>query len=637
VTSVREQSPPKQSWTRCFGCGELNYAKKLARTLGVCPECGHHNRLTATERIGQLTDPGSFEQLTAHVVATDVLGFTDSKSYPERLAKARAATELDDAVVCGSGRIGGIPLALAVMDFRFMGGSLGAAVGELITRTAEEAVDRGTPLLIVSASGGARMQEGVLALMQMAKISQALASLRDAGLLSISLITDPTYGGVAASFATNCDVLVLEKGARMGFAGPRVIEQTIRQRLPEDFQTADFLLAHGQADTVQHRQDLRAWLKALLAATRPATSAPAGAGTPVLELERDPARLPTVDAWESVAAARQTSRPTTLEYLDLAFDGFVELHGDRLAADCPSIVAGFARLRGRPVAVIGHQKGHQTAELISRNFGMPQPEGYRKALRVMRLADRLGIAIVSIVDTPGAFPGKDAEEHGQSIAIAENILGMFELRSPVVTIVTGEGGSGGALALAVANRVLMFERAIYSVITPEGCSAILWGDATSAPAAARALGITARRLLELGVIDGVLPEPPGSDPTDATVMAAALGDAVDRTLTELDEAEDCDLIRDRRARFRAFGSAGVLISERASENGDGLRERAGEPAVAEGIAPKPASPVRRHPAQPGRQGADQAESELIRQGAPQRRDPRRGSQTGTELRKDPVN
>ncbi|MDQ3403057.1 MAG: acetyl-CoA carboxylase, carboxyltransferase subunit beta [Actinomycetota bacterium] len=563
MTSVGEKASAKQSWTRCTGCGDLHYVKKLARALGVCPECGHHHRLTAVERIEQLTDPGSFEELAVHVVATDVLGFTDSQPYSERLAKARAATELDDAAVCGVGRIGGVSIGLAVMDFRFMGGSLGAAVGELITRVAEEAMDRNIPLLIVTASGGARMQEGVLALMQMAKVSQALASVREAGLLSISLITDPTYGGVAASFATNCDVLVLEKNARMGFAGPRVIEQTIRQRLPEDFQTADFLFSHGQADTVRHRHDLRGWLSALLNATRPASDTVSS--VPVWErkraLVRDPADLATVDAWDAATAARQVDRPTTLEYLDLAFDGFVELHGDRLAADCPSIVAGFARLRGRPVAVIGHQKGHTTAELISRNFGMPQPEGYRKALRIMRLADRLGIAIVSIVDTPGAFPGKDAEEHGQSIAIAESILGMFELRSPVVAVVTGEGGSGGALALAVANRVLMFERAIYSVITPEGCSAILWGEASFAPTAARALGITARRLLELGVVDGVLPEPPDSDPTDAPAMAAALGEAIAHTLAELEQTEDRDLIRDRRARFRSFGSAGVLNSE----------------------------------------------------------------------------
>nr|WP_042191449.1 acetyl-CoA carboxylase carboxyl transferase subunit [Kibdelosporangium sp. MJ126-NF4]CEL20090.1 Acetyl-coenzyme A carboxyl transferase alpha chain / Acetyl-coenzyme A carboxyl transferase beta chain [Kibdelosporangium sp. MJ126-NF4]CTQ97314.1 Acetyl-coenzyme A carboxyl transferase alpha chain (EC 6.4.1.2) / Acetyl-coenzyme A carboxyl transferase beta chain (EC 6.4.1.2) [Kibdelosporangium sp. MJ126-NF4] len=572
MTSVFQRVPVQQSWTRCPGCGELNYAKKLARAMGVCPECGHHHRLTAAERIGQLADPGSFEPLDVRVVATDVLGFVDSQAYPDRLAKARSATGMDDAVHCGLVRLGGVPLMLAVMDFRFMGGSLGAAVGELITRTAEEAVDRSVPLLIVSASGGARMQEGVLALMQMAKISQALAALRDAGLLSISLITDPTYGGVAASFATNCDVLVIEKGARMGFAGPRVIEQTIRQRLPEDFQTADFLLAHGQVDTVQHRHELRGWLRSLLWATRCADEADEitrmSAREKTAPLIRDPRLLDPVDAWDAVATARRTTRPTALDYIDLAFDGFVELHGDRLAADCPSIVAGFARLHGRPVAVLGHQKGHQTAELVSRNFGMPQPEGYRKALRVMRLADRLGIPVVSIVDTPGAYPGRDAEEHGQSVAIAESILGMFELGTPVVTVITGEGGSGGALALAVANRVLMFERAVYSVITPEGCSAILWPDAASAPAAARALGITAHNLLELGVVDGVLPEPSTTDHEAgwAQKMATALGDAVSRMLAELEQAEDVDLIRDRRARFRGFGAQGTLISECGRES-----------------------------------------------------------------------
>ncbi|GLY69647.1 acetyl-CoA carboxylase carboxyl transferase subunit [Amycolatopsis taiwanensis] len=569
MTSVGERAPVRQNWTRCSGCGELNYAKKLARALGVCPECGHHHRLTASQRVAQLTDPDSFEPLSVRVVATDVLGFVDSQAYSDRLAKARATTGLDDAVLCGLGRVGGIPLMMAVMDFRFMGGSLGTAVGELIIRTAEQALEGGLPLLIVSSSGGARMQEGVLALMQMAKISQALAALRDAGLLSVSLVTDPTYGGVAASFATSCDVLVIEKGARMGFAGPRVIEQTIRQRLPEDFQTADFLLAHGQVDAVQHRHDLRGWLKALLSATRPSEAtgevaqAPAQAKTATLV--RDPRLLAPVDAWEAVGAARHTSRPTTLDYLDLAFDGFVELHGDRLAADCPSIVAGFARLRDRPVAVIGHQKGHQTTELVSRNFGMPQPEGYRKALRVMRLADRLGIPIVSLVDTPGAYPGKDAEEHGQSIAIAENILGMFELSTPVVTVITGEGGSGGALALAVADRVLMFERAIYSVITPEGCSAILWGDGASAPSAARALGITARRLLELGVVDGVLPEPSHEEAGGAIVMATALGDVVSQTLAELELLERADLVRGRRARFRGFGANGIVVSERGRE------------------------------------------------------------------------
>ncbi len=234
---LQQAGPP---WTRCAGCGILHYAKKLARTLGVCPDCGHHHRLTAAERIAQLVDADSFVPLGIGVTTTDVLRFTDSQPYASRLVKARAATGMEDAVVAGTARIGDRPLALAVMDFRFMGGSLGAAVGELITLAADTALRQCMPLLLVTASGGARMQEGVIALMQMAKVSQALATLRDAGLLSVSLVTDPTYGGVAASFATNCDVIVMEHGARMGFAGPRVIEQTIREQLPPDFQTADY-------------------------------------------------------------------------------------------------------------------------------------------------------------------------------------------------------------------------------------------------------------------------------------------------------------------------------------------------------------------------------------------------------------
>ncbi|HEX5402942.1 MAG TPA: acetyl-CoA carboxylase, carboxyltransferase subunit beta [Pseudonocardiaceae bacterium] len=548
-----------QSWTRCAGCGTLHYAKKLARCLGVCPDCEHHHRISAAERISHLVDEGSFVPLTTTAVATDVLNFTDSQPYQARLANARAATGLGDAVVCGTGRIGGVAVSLAVMDFRFMGGSLGAAVGELITRTAELAVRDRTPLLILTASGGARMQEGIIALMQMAKTSQALAAVRDAGLLSVSLITDPTYGGVAASFATSCDVVIVEQGARMGFAGPRVIAQTIRQSLPADFQTAPFLLAHGQVDAVLHRRDLREWLSRLLAATRRDVrwDTPVGPD-PIV---RDPRLLADLDPWDVVGSARDTARPTTLDYLDRMFDGFVELHGDRTSGDCPAVVAGFATLAGGPMAVIGHQKGHQTKELLARNFGMPGPEGYRKALRVMRLAARLRVPILTLVDTPGAYPGMGAEANGQASAIAQNILTMFELPTPVLAVVIGEGGSGGALALAVADRTLILGRGIYSVISPEGCSSILWGDPKHADAAARALRITARELLALGAVDGVLPEPFGGAPTNPTAMADILCDAVRRTFAHLSEMDSAKLVDSRRRRFRSFGTSGLLLTE----------------------------------------------------------------------------
>jgi acetyl-CoA carboxylase carboxyl transferase alpha subunit/acetyl-CoA carboxylase carboxyl transferase beta subunit len=563
VTATRE-APPRTAavpdWARCVGCGALHYRKKMARNLGVCPVCGLHGRLPAVERVAQLTDHDSFVPLGARVRATDVLSFTDTQPYSARLAKARAATGLDDAVLAGTARIGGHPLVIAAMDFRFMGGSLGAAAGEVITASAEAAFRLRLPLLVVTASGGARMQEGVIALMQMAKISQALAVLRAAGLPSVSLVTDPTYGGVAASFATSCDVVLIEQGARMGFAGPRVIENTIRQRLPEDFQTAGFLLAHGLVDAVAHRADLRGWLSRLFASI-----APAGPDVPVVDpgppgagsTPRQPP--PALDPPRAVAAARDTARPTARDYLAGAFTGFVELHGDRTFADCPSVVAGFAQLAGQPVAVIGLQKGHNTKELVRHNFGMPRPEGYRKALRVMRLAARLGVPIVTIVDTPGAYPGVDAEERGQSNAIAESILGMFELRVPVVTVVTGEGGSGGALALAVADRVLMFQRSTYSVISPEGCSAILWGDSNAAADAARALRITSRELLELAVVDEVLPEPSPDGPPNSAAMVATLRDAVARSIAELSDIDADSLVLARRNRFRSFGANAISL------------------------------------------------------------------------------
>jgi acetyl-CoA carboxylase carboxyl transferase subunit beta len=242
-----------------------------------------------------------------------------------------------------------------------------------------------------------------------------------------------------------------------------------------------------------------------------------------------------------------------LDYINLAFDGFVELHGDRVSGECPAMVAGLARLGGMPVAVIGQQKGHTPAELAERNFGMPGPDGYRKAARVMRLAAKLGLPVVTLVDTPGAYPGEQAEEQGQAFAIAENLRLMASLPVPVVTVVTGEGGSGGALGIAVANRVLIWEHAVYSVISPEGCAAILWKDPTFGPIAAAALGLTARDLLRLGIVDGVLPEPTAGLGADPVRAADELRAALLASLAELSTMDAAQLVEHRRERFDRFG------------------------------------------------------------------------------------
>jgi acetyl-CoA carboxylase carboxyl transferase subunit beta len=550
VTADRDETPAIR-WLACSRCHHMLYDKRFDRELRVCPECGSHERLDAAHRAAQLFDPGGWEVVDLPIAPSDCLGFIDSKPYIQRISDAQAQTGMRTAVLCARGAVEGSEIVAAIMDFRFLGGSLGGAAGEVITVAAEIALRDRIPLLIVSASGGARMQEGAVSLMQMAKTNQALAELNEAGVLTLSLITDPTYGGVAASYATACDVVLAEPGARMGFAGPRVIEQTIGQKLPPGFQTAEALLAQGFIDGIVPRSELRATIGRLLRATGPDGLLPA-----VVEHDpvvRDPAALAERSPWESVELARDIRRPTTLDYITHIVTGFVELHGDRVSGDCAAVVGGVGRLGDQPIMLIGHQKGHSLEELAVRNFAMPSPAGYRKATRLMRLAGKLGLPVVTFIDTPGAYPGLEAERNGQANAISESLVMMARLPVPVVAVVTGEGGSGGALALAVANTVLMCSNGIYSVISPEGCAAILWKDRAAAPTAAGQLGLDARRLLDQHIVDGVLPEPDGGAQHDHAEMSAVLNAGVVHALRELvDLTPEC-LRRERRARFRKFG------------------------------------------------------------------------------------
>lgn len=260
-----------------------------------------------------------------------------------------------------------------------------------------------------------------------------------------------------------------------------------------------------------------------------------------------------LEPFQKVQLSRHPERPYLLDYLELLFEDFAELHGDRLFADDPAIVSGFARFRGQYVAVIGQQKGRTVKEKVKRNFGMPHPEGYRKAMRIMELADRYRRPIFTFIDTPGAYPGIGAEERGQSEAIGQSILKMSSLRVPVIASVIGEGGSGGALALGVANRVLMFEFATYSVITPEGCASILWRDGGMAPEAAEQLGLLSPTAKRLGIVDEIIEEPLGGAHRDVKAAASSLGEALERNLRELLELDAEALLKARYEKFRAMG------------------------------------------------------------------------------------
>ncbi len=265
--------------------------------------------------------------------------------------------------------------------------------------------------------------------------------------------------------------------------------------------------------------------------------------------------------WQKTLVARHPSRPYLLDYVQALFTEWMEVHGDRRYADDPALVCGFALYRDRPVCVIGHQKGRDTKQKIYRNFGMPKPEGYRKAMRVMELAARFGRAILSFVDTPGAYPGFDAEERGQAEAIAWNLRGMASLRTPIVVTVTGEGGSGGALAIAVGDRINMLEHAVYSVISPEGCASILFRDPSRAEEAAIAMKITARDLAGMGLVDEVIPEPPGGAQLNHEAVFRAIDEVLWRQLQELDRVPPERLTDERYRKFRDMGRVGREIRE----------------------------------------------------------------------------
>ncbi|WP_049563502.1 acetyl-CoA carboxylase, carboxyltransferase subunit beta [Nonomuraea sp. SBT364] len=525
---------PADTWRRCDGCAVLLHREALVRHEHTCPNCGRHFPVRAFERIGMLTDPGSFGERHGRLAPLDPLGFEDRLTYRERLARARERTGLNDAVVTGLATLNGRPMALAVMEFAFFGGSMGSVVGEKVARIAGDALRERLPLVVVSASGGARMQEGVLSLLQMAKTAEAVRALRQAGVPFVSVLADPVYGGVAASFASLGDVIIAEEGARAGFAGPRVIEQTIRQALPPGFQTAEFLLGHGHVDRVERRQELRGLLDRLLGLL----SGERVAG----ELREPSGARPSgdLDAWETVKLARDPGRPNARRRVEELFTEFTELHGDRQGSDDPAVLGGLARLAGHPVMIIAHHKGADTAENVARNFGMPHPGGYRKAMRLFRLAERHRLPVVTLVDTPGAYPGLAAEEGNQSGAIAECLLLASGLRTPVLSVITGEGGSGGALALAVGDRLLMEEHAVFSVISPEGAASILYGTAARAPETARALKLRGADLRSMGLVDDVVPD-------------QDLGPTLARHLRELLAVPIDDLVARRRDRLRSHG------------------------------------------------------------------------------------
>lgn len=538
-----EPRVPEGLWIKCPKCGDMLYKEDVINNFYSCYKCDAYFRVRTKNRLRMVVDKHSFEEWDKELVGTNPLDFP---GYEEKLAQTREKTKLGEAVTCGKAKIYGEETVICVCDARFIMGSMGQAVGEKIARAFERATKEKLPVIVFCCSGGARMQEGMVSLMQMAKTSAAIKRHSNAGLLYISMLTDPTTGGVTASFAMLGDIILAEPDALIGFAGQRVIEQTIGQKLPEGFQRAEFLLEHGFVDAIVKREELKDTLYKLLQMHKTEEKATVKPD----KIEGALQNVTEMSAWERVQLSRAADRATALDYIENIFTDFTEFHGDRLYADDAAVVGGLAYFQGIPLTVIGIQKGRNTKENIARNFGMPSPEGYRKALRLMKQAEKFGRPVINFVDTPGAFCGMEAEERGQGEAIAKNLMEMSDLKVPVLSVMIGEGGSGGALALAVANKVIMLENATYSILSPEGFASILWKDSKRALEAAQVMKITAEDLKELNIIDEIIYEKEPATAETIEYPAAQIKRCIAEFISEYQDMEGDEISMQRYQRFR---------------------------------------------------------------------------------------
>ncbi len=555
---------PEGLLRKCNKCGAAIIAEEVREGNYICPKCQGYFRVHARRRIEMIADPDTFEEWDEELVTCNPLQF---RGYEEKVAALQEKTGLREAVVTGRAEIDGESAVIGVCDGRFLMASMGEAVGEKITRAVERATKEKLPVILFACSGGARMQEGIISLMQMAKTSAALKRHSDAGQLYISVLTDPTTGGVTASFAMLGDIILAEPNALIGFAGPRVIEQTIGEKLPKGFQRSEFLLEHGFIDRIVGREEQKAVLAQILRMHHKNGTAAGSENRAAAGDSRRPRNLEKRDgfaeenpyfgnegkkrnAWESVQISRKKGRPVGSDYIFHLFTDFMELHGDRYYKDDPAVVGGLAYFQGMPVTVIAQAKGKSTKENVERNFGMPSPDGYRKALRLMKQAEKFHRPVICFVDTPGAFCGLEAEERGQGEAIAKNLFELSALKTPILSIIIGEGGSGGALAMAVADEVWMLENSIYSILSPEGFASILWKDSKRADEAAEVMKLTAFDLKSLGIIEKIIPEPADYTEENMDPVCQALESDITSFLETYSRMGPEELTRKRYQRFR---------------------------------------------------------------------------------------
>ena len=531
---------------RCLFCEEPISDSPSYLTYRVCPFCRFHYTVTARERIELLVDKETFKETYKYVKTVEPLSFSRRNRYRKFLDQDQNRTGLTEAAVTGKCRIGDVETMLIVLDFGFMGGTMGSVVGEKVSMAFENASRRGIPAVAVVSGGGVRIQEGVLSLMQMAKTVTAANRLRDGEVPFIVVLANPSTGQAYASFANLADVILAEPGSLIGLSPLRTLREVSKTPLPLDAHTAEAHVGHGLLDNVVDRENLQpriASILQILTAQKHAKSNHKNL------LKSEPEECDEVEPWEAMTAARNSERPQASSYFRSILDPFIELRGDRLNSDDRSVVTGIGFMDGLAVAVIGQQR----RTLVEGERYHVFPDGLRKAQRLIDLASRFKLPLVTLIDTQGADPGLEAEEQGIGNAIARTLSSMLTVPTPMVSVVIGEGGSEGALALGLSDRILMQQFAIYSPISVNHTLGAAHHDHMLDREAAEALMLTAHDCLELGIADEVVPEPDGGSHVDPHEASAVLQTAILTNIFQLSKMSEGKLLKRRYKKFRRMG------------------------------------------------------------------------------------
>ena len=531
---------------RCLFCEEPISDSPSYLTYRVCPFCRFHYTVTARERIELLVDKETFKENYKYVKTVEPLSFSRRNRYRKFLEQDQNRTGLTEAAVAGKCRIGDVETMLIVLDFGFMGGTMGSVVGEKVSMAFENAARRGIPAVAVVSGGGVRIQEGVLSLMQMAKTVTAANRLRDEEVPFIVVLANPSTGQAYASFANLADVILAEPGSLIGLSPLRILREVSKMPLPLDAHTAEAHVGHGLLDNVVDRENLQPRIASILQIL---TAQKQGKSNHKNLLKSEPEECDEVEPWEAMTAARNSERPQASSYFRSILDPFIELRGDRLNSDDRSVVTGIGFMDGLAVAVIGQQRRTLAEGERYHVF----PDGLRKAQRLIDLASRFKLPLVTLIDTQGADPGLEAEEQGIGNAIARTLSSMLTVPTPMVSVVIGEGGSEGALALGLSDRILMQQFAIYSPISVNHTLGAAHHDHMLDREAAEALMLTAHDCLELGIADEVVPEPDGGSHVDPHEASAVLQTAILANLYQLSKMSEGKLLKRRYKKFRRMG------------------------------------------------------------------------------------